>query len=470
MKKILPLALALALAACAAPAQPAPEAPAPSPAPVTAGRLFTVPRTTGTSLGWNTGTACYELAQSAADYDRSARVLKTDYAAAAQTPVCAVPGCTHDSERCPAWLPNGERHSLLVLGEEVFLLYTGFSPAEREALYGRPWEEYWATAYDSIVESGALDAIADMDAYKESVRADYALGRSPGYLDKISADGAARSRVFTLSDARSWNAVDFQWCDGAALYGVQYGSNHTSALVRLDLATGELTTLPLRDTEWPVAVSGNRFLISSVVSDEPLDWNSEPEVLNAQLQNATAVFSLLDVAADTREVVYQEPYDPITVYNGFSRIYNGKLYFLRVSTVDNTIDRVWVECYDPADGQLHPVTDSLGTSITAPGTASGFPPVRAGAGNRWMWLENYMTNEDWLLDLDTGELHEITQRQLRDGMWQTVSTMAQTNDGRWMIGYAPHSAAHNDRCDYGFIAPEDFLAGSEAYDNVAMWP
>ena len=139
MKKILPLALALALAACAAPAQPAPEAPAPSPAPVTVGRLFTVPRTTGTSLGWNTGTACYELAQSAADYDRSARVLKTDYAAAAQTPVCAVPGCTHDSERCPAWLPNGERHSLLVLGEEVFLLYTGFSPAEREALYGRPW-------------------------------------------------------------------------------------------------------------------------------------------------------------------------------------------------------------------------------------------------------------------------------------------------------------------------------------------
>ena len=264
--------------------------------------------------------------------------------------------------------------------------------------------------------------------------------------------------------------VSFRWSDGAALYGVQYGSNHTSALVRLDLATGELTTLPLRDTEWPVAVSGNRFLISSVVSDEPLDWNSEPEVLNAQLQNATAEFSLLDVAADTREVVYQEPYDPITIYNGFSRIYNGKLYFLRVSTVDNTIDRVWVECYDPADGQLHPVTDSLGPSITAPGTASGFPPVRAGAGNRWMWLENYMTNQDWLLDLDTGELHEITQRQLRDGMWQTVSTMAQTNDGRWMIGYAPHSAAHNDRCDYGFIAPEDFLAGSEQYDRVEMWP
>ena len=81
-----------------------------------------------------------------------------------------------------------------------------------------------------------------------------------------------------------------------------------------------------------------------------------------------------------------------------------------------------------------------------------------------------MDNQDWLLDLDTGELHEITQRQLRDGMWQMVSTMAQTNDGRWMIGCAPHSDVHNDRCDYGFIAPEDFLAGSEQYDRVEMWP
>ena len=349
--------------------------------------------------------------------------------------------------------------------DEVYFLYYALDPESRQSYQEQGWEGY----LQNLRGSEEYAAAGDKAAYEERARRSYEQAISPSYLEKISADGLTRTRLFTLPEDMDWD-VSFRWSDGAALYGVQYGSNHTSALVRLDLATGELTTLPLRDTEWPVAVSGNRFLISSVVSDEPLDWNSEPEVLNAQLQNATAVFSLLDVAADTREVVYQEPYDPITVYNGFSRIYNGKLYFLRVSAVDNTIDRVWVECYDPADGQLHPVTDSLGPSITAPGTASGFPPVRAGAGNRWMWLENYMTNQDWLLDLDTGELHEITQRQLRDGMWQTVSTMAQTNDGRWMIGYAPHSAAHNDRCDYGFIAPEDFLAGSEQYDRVEMWP
>ena len=329
MKKILPLAFALALAACAAPAQPAPEAPAPSPAPVTVGRLFTVPRTTGTSLGWNTGTACYELAQSAADYDRSARVLKTDYATGRQEPVCKVPGCTHDSERCPAWLPNWERHSLLVLGEEVFLLYTGFSPAEREALYGRPWEEYWATAYDSIVESGALDAIADMDAYKESVRADYALGRSPGYLDKISADGAARSRVFTLSDARSWNAVDFQWCDGAALYGVQVDPYQqlATALVRLDLATGEAQDCPLLDNEQVLGVEGSRFVTIRYVSDEPLDPNADPELYNARMQNATAEFGLLTFPTGEREVLFREPNDRTVFLNDFLGVRDGVLYF-----------------------------------------------------------------------------------------------------------------------------------------------
>ena len=469
MKRIVCLALALALAACAAPApQSGTEAPAPATAEtaaLTVGQLYTLPDTCGGYWGWNTGDAYYEYARDGQPNSMAALTLKTDYATGRQEPVCKVPGCTHDSERCPAWLADWGRISLMVFDDEMYFLYYALDPESRQSYQEQGWEGY----LQNLRGSEEYAAAGDKAAYEERARRSYEQAISPSYLEKISADGLTRTRLFTLPEGMDWD-VSFRWSDGAALYGVQYGSNHTSALVRLDLATGELTTLPLRDTEWPLTVSGNRFLISSVVSDEPLDWNSEPEVLNAQLQNATAVFSLLDVAADTREVVYQEPYDPITVYNGFSRIYNGKLYFLRVSAVDNTIDRVWVECYDPADGQLHPVTDSLGTAIASPGTASGFPPVRAGAGNRWMWLENYMTNEDWLLDLDTGELHEITQRQLRDGMWQTVSTMAQTNDGRWMIGYAPHSAAHNDRCDYGFIAPEDFLAGSEQYDRVEMWP
>ena len=460
MKKILPLAFALALAACAAPAQPAPEAPAPSPAPVTVGRLFTVPRTTGTSLGWNTGTACYELAQSAADYDRSARVLKTDYATGRQEPVCKVPGCTHDSERCPAWLPNGERHSLLVLGEEVFLLYTGFSPAEREALYGRPWEEYWATAYDSIVESGALDAIADMDAYKESVRADYALGRSPGYLDKISADGAARSRVFTLSDARSWNAVDFQWCDGAALYGVQVDPYQqlATALVRLDLATGEAQDCPLLDNEQVVGVEGSRFVTVRYVSDEPLDPNADPELYNARMQNATAEFGLLTFPTGEREVLFREPNDRTVFLNGFLGVRDGVLYFEKNNAAGDGLQIVARDL----SGAARVVTEEFpsqdlwvrGDRIDILLPVGGSDPLRR------LLLEN-LDGQRYVLNVETGEWQALPGQAV---------PVAQTADGRWMVGTEFHTPGTYGRYNYALLSPDDLFAGRETYDTVVMWP
>ena len=460
MKKILPLALALALAACAAPAQPAPEAPAPSPAPVTVGRLFTVPRTTGTSLGWNTGTACYELAQSAADYDRSARVLKTDYATGRQEPVCKVPGCTHDSERCPAWLPNWERHSLLVLGEEVFLLYTGFSPAEREALYGRPWEEYWATAYDSIVESGALDAIADMDAYKESVRADYALGRSPGYLDKISADGAARSRVFTLSDARSWNAVDFQWCDGAALYGVQVDPYQqlATALVRLDLATGEAQDCPLLDNEQVLGVEGSRFVTVRYVSDEPLDPNADPELYNARMQNATAEFGLLTFPTGEREVLFREPNDRTVFLNGFLGVRDGVLYFEKHNAAGDGLQIVARDL----SGAARVVTEefpSQGLWVRGDRIDS-LLPVGGSDPLRWLLLEN-LDGQRYVLNVESGEWQALPGQAV---------PVAQTADGRWMVGTEFHTPGTYGRYNYALLSPDDLFAGSKAYDTVMMWP
>ena len=460
MKKILPLALALALAACAAPAQPASEAPAPSPAPVTVGRLFTVPRTTGTSLGWNTGTACYELAQSAADYDRSARVLKTDYATGRQEPVCKVPGCTHDSERCPAWLPNWERHSLLVLGEEVFLLYTGFSPAEREALYGRPWEEYWATAYDSIVESGALDAIADMDAYKESVRADYALGRSPGYLDKISADGAARSRVFTLSDARSWNAVDFQWCDGAALYGVQVDPYQqlATALVRLDLATGEAQDCPLLDNEQVLGVEGSRFVTVRYVSDEPLDPNADPELYNARMQNATAEFGLLTFPTGEREVLFREPNDRTVFLNGFLGVRDGVLYFEKNNAAGDGLQIVARDL----SGAARVVTEDFpsqdlwvrGDRIDILLPVGGSDPLRR------LLLEN-LDGQRYVLNVESGEWQALPGQAV---------PVAQTADGRWMVGTEFHTPGTYGRYNYALLSPDDLFAGSKAYNTVVMWP
>ena len=75
----------------------------------------------------------------------------------------------------------------------------------------------------------------------------------------------------------------------------------------------------------------------------------------------------------------------------------------------------------------------------------------------------------WIMDLRTGAIKDFAQKQSRDGMTLAVDMMAETNDGRWLIGYKPHSSYHNDRCDYGFINPQDFLNGSESYDLVEMY-
>ena len=51
---------------------------------------------------FNSGDAYYEMVYR----NHGGLLLKTDYATAAQTVVCTVPGCTHDSADCPAWFPG----------------------------------------------------------------------------------------------------------------------------------------------------------------------------------------------------------------------------------------------------------------------------------------------------------------------------------------------------------------------------
>lgn len=468
MKNVLPLVLALALAACAAPASRTGSESAAvtaETAAVTVGQLFTVPRTCGTSLGWNTGTAYYELALSAADYDRSALVLKTDYASGTQTPVCSVPGCTHASDSCPAWLPDWERHSLLVLGDAVYLLYCGFSPSDRELLYGRPWEEYWDASYRSIVDGGALPTISDLDAYRESLRADYELGRSPSYLDKISPDGTSRSRVFTLPEERNWIEVDFQWCDGTALYGIWVDPylQQASALVRLDLADGTVEDCPLLDNEQVLGVEGSRFLTLRYVSDEPLDPLADPEIYNAWMQNATVEFSLLTFPTGERQTLFSEPND-LTVYqNGFLGVQDGTLYFQRRNAAGDSLQ---LAARDLAGG-TRVVTDAFPSQDlwVRGGCIDFLQPVGGGTPLQYLVLEGPYSRQ--LLDLETGTWQEITQQSAEGG---AVIPVARTGDGRWMLGLALHTPGFYGRYDYGFLTDGALCSGSTGYDRVTMWP
>ena len=93
-------------AAASSPSQPAAETSAPPLTPkFPVGHLLTLPQSQNSGPVWNTGDALYEL-RDASNMTPEALVLKTDYAALTQSVYCDIPGCTHDSDACPAYLAS----------------------------------------------------------------------------------------------------------------------------------------------------------------------------------------------------------------------------------------------------------------------------------------------------------------------------------------------------------------------------
>lgn len=96
----IPLA-ALLLTACASATDTAPLT-TPTPEPT----ATATPTPAAGDFAWlnrhdssfNSGDAYYEMVYR----NHGGLLLKTDYATAAQTVACTVPGCTHDSADCPA--------------------------------------------------------------------------------------------------------------------------------------------------------------------------------------------------------------------------------------------------------------------------------------------------------------------------------------------------------------------------------
>lgn len=82
---------------------------------------------------FNSGDAYYEMVYR----NHGGLLLKTDYATAAQTVACTVPGCTHDSADCPAWFPGRYRYYCpFVADGAVYVLNATLFHTDRT------WEEY----------------------------------------------------------------------------------------------------------------------------------------------------------------------------------------------------------------------------------------------------------------------------------------------------------------------------------------
>lgn len=294
------------------------EETAAQPVGFTVGNLSEVPNTCGGYWGWNTGDAYYEIARLDDENDQEsmhALLLKTDYATAQQTVLCNVPGCTHDNAACPAWLEDWARTDVLVMPSGIYLSYAGLDDTS-------PWEQVEKACRDDF-EQGNVKNFADEEAYIDYCRHNYELSSRPSSIEKLNDDLTARETVLTF-DPSLLGSGYFAYCDENALYAKEYSDANNSRILRLDLTTGEWSTLPLNLGEQVLGVNGHRFLTSRLLTDAPLPDYNDREAYNAALQNARSELVWLDPATMQREKICEtERLDGSTIY---VKIYNDRVY------------------------------------------------------------------------------------------------------------------------------------------------
>ena len=464
---MLALALAASLAACGGQGESAPSATAaPQPAataetapaeetPAGAGDFYTL-----TNGPFNTGDACYVL-------DRRmgyCLVTEIDYAAAEQRVLCSVPGCTHDSDACPAYVPGyGQSAFLFTAGDTVYV-YHGV-PAMRSQ---GSWEEYYAQSVEPHLEEWQASTGMTEEELVAFYRGLYAERSAPAGLYVIERKGASRRDVTCSQDLTN---IVLGWCDGMALYGYDGELLYDDAATgyRVSLADGSVTTFPLQPYEWVMGAWENRLLTCRVLTEMPLPNPADSwDVYSAVLQNAVVEYDWLDPATGERSKILERPYDGSTYGNGdFCGVQDGKFCFEDRTVLENG----GYQCngyylYDPATGRRQDLVRPLeNESMQLSPVLTGAPPETAALQGRYLWFHGSSGNyggDDllWALDRQTGELSAI--RQKADGAPWPVQVLALAGDGRFLVNTAAEGTA------YALIGAEAFLQGSTDYTPVTV--
>lgn len=261
-------------AAASSPSQPATETSAPPLTPkFPVGHLLTLPQNQNSGPVWNTGDALYEL-RDASNMTPEALVLKTDYAALTQSVYCDIPGCTHDSDACPAYLASDFCVGVMAVDGTVYTY------------------------------PGELTNVAPTQIY----RIDPAAGKTP---------------VAAVPDALPHH-MQLQWCDEYALYGCPLAASHQpGTLYRWDWQNDTVQTIPMLADEKIIACEGSRFLTIRIEANEPFPNFGSTEQEKAILAHAVYVYAWLDPATGAREKICTRPYAD----GYFHNYYDGRIYY-----------------------------------------------------------------------------------------------------------------------------------------------
>lgn len=474
MKKLFSLglaaALALSLAACApkeeTPAEPettatAEAAAAEAAAP--AGEFYAVSNGYYPN-GFNAGDAWYSL-EAHLGY---CLLTKTDYATATRSVVCSVPGCTHDSESCPAWLPGrGTSLEIFTAGDTVYV----YHPVPTMNYQGS-WDNYYAEVVEPKLQErpAGLENLTEEElvAYYKNI---YAEASAPTGFYCIEGDGASRRNVETSQNLRQGI---LRWCDGTALYGqsVDGTNGSTPTGCRVDLADGSVTTFPMVQEENIVGAQGTKLLTTHPVTDTPLADPNEIgwDVYWSLLQNSTMEYDWLDPVTGERSKVLERPHDGSTFGNmDFFGLRDGKLYFEDWTPLEEGGSQRNAFCaYDTTTGQwqdlLRPIPNE--SMRLADVTVAALPDCAEQQG-RYLWFSGSDNvngeNLAWVMDTQSGALMKLEQKMVGENVSAlAVRAAAFTDDGRLLL----QTGEDENGDTYALIDAEAFLQGSTDYTPI----
>lgn len=460
------LSLVLFLAACAPKQAPAPENPVQSPPaestraalPFSVGSLYELDWADCTS-GVNDGKAFYKLelipsTENAVDSPErgySYRILRIDYETRVQAPLCSLPGCTHQSADCPAYIGGGmywEYFTLSVVEGQLYLLHTF-----REEML----EEHRSTATQE---------------------------QTFVWLDKVAMDGSGRRRAAELPAGWMLDSDGFPVTDGAALYG-QYAdlSDYSMHGVRVALETGEATAFSfgLDDSEQLLGAWDGQFVLRR--SDNGILQTAYPGVMTPE---QSEVFQSMFGSLSPRSLLL---YDPTAgtrtdlsnafLQTGLSSIpyyvflQQGKFYYI---TTDEAYLPQAVWQIDLAGRTARILAEFAPPLDYAWRTLSALRLFPAGSGQLEPYVEGYFwsgQNESFLVDVRDGSVLEIGLRYPdphNPNETYASHPLAQTDSGLWLVpaGYRT-SSIDPDHMIYALAAPETVITGVGEVYPIEMW-
>lgn len=207
------------------------------------------------------------------------------------------------------------------------------------------------------------------------------------------------------------------------------------------------------------------------VTDAPLPKNGEEYA--AAVQSATLEFVCWDPRTGTRTKLAERLYNPTDArFSGYDGTANGKLYFVDyLPQNDGTDIKLSLTVVDPAMGTEEKMWDTWPDEHFGLSIGQRILPVHGDQSTRWLGMcySNSGTNREipYFMDLETGEIKEVTQKREGLSYDRRVTVLAQTNDGRWLI----ETEADEQRSCLGMalITPEQLLAGSTDWQEITMW-